>query len=557
MNAIFRVVRAGDPARYFQLEPPAPAQGHRLLRQHRLRPRRRRGRASTTASTSTGSRSTTATTASGPSASTQVLRDYWALLDFGWRYAATGSSDSHRIQYHWAGYPRTMVTVDPHAHRRRDAAPRRPARRRREHQEGARHRDERARSSSFELGRRAPRRRGRHDRRPVARPPARARGAVDRRDPRRDRRRAGSVVQTFDVPSRPTQIGPEPGTLEEAAGADGPLRPRHRGRRSGRTTAGSRSSRAASGAWTTCCRSCPCRPRVHEPGLRRAPPRRRRRRFPSRRVRCRRAAPRAAEPRPRASSSRSLPCGSDASPTGGGLARTRVNAAFGRYRLLERLGQGGMAEVFKAKSYGVEGFEKILVIKRILPELARSQDFVEMFIHEAKLAVRLSHANIVQVFDLGKAPAADAADGAERRRLLHGDGVRARARPRELPRALAPAAAGRCPSSSASTSPPRSPRASTTRTAAATSRCARSASCTATCRRRTSSVVRGRGQGHRLRHRQGARRARPGRSGGHPRAQAPGQVRLHEPRAGARRERRRAERPLLARHHPLRVRRRA
>ncbi len=78
-----------------------------------------------------------------------------------------------------------------------------------------------------------------------------------------------------------------------------------------------------------------------------------------------------------------------------------VNAEFGRYRLLERLGQGGMAEVFKAKSFGVEGFEKILVIKRILPELARSQEFTEMFIHEAKLAVRLSHANIVQVFDLG------------------------------------------------------------------------------------------------------------------------------------------------------------
>src|SRR6516225_2100940 len=66
-----------------------------------------------------------------------------------------------------------------------------------------------------------------------------------------------------------------------------------------------------------------------------------------------------------------------------------------------------MAEVYKAKSFGVEGFEKILVIKRILPELARSQDFVDMFIHEAKLAVRLSHANIVQVFDLGKAPGGD------------------------------------------------------------------------------------------------------------------------------------------------------
>jgi len=67
-----------------------------------------------------------------------------------------------------------------------------------------------------------------------------------------------------------------------------------------------------------------------------------------------------------------------------------------------------MAEVFKAKSYGVEGFEKVLVIKRILPELARSQEFVDMFIHEAKLAVRLSHANIVQVFDLGKASWGDA-----------------------------------------------------------------------------------------------------------------------------------------------------
>lgn len=81
-----------------------------------------------------------------------------------------------------------------------------------------------------------------------------------------------------------------------------------------------------------------------------------------------------------------------------------MNTTFGRYRLLERLGQGGMAEVFKAKSYGVEGFEKVVVIKRILPELAQSDEFVAMFIHEAKLAVRLSHANIVQVFDLGIAP---------------------------------------------------------------------------------------------------------------------------------------------------------
>ncbi|HLM71566.1 MAG TPA: serine/threonine-protein kinase, partial [Polyangiaceae bacterium] len=79
-----------------------------------------------------------------------------------------------------------------------------------------------------------------------------------------------------------------------------------------------------------------------------------------------------------------------------------MEQTFGRYRLLERIGEGGMAEVWKAKSYGVLGFEKVLVIKRILPELAKHRKFVDMFVHEAKLAVLLSHANIVQVFDLGK-----------------------------------------------------------------------------------------------------------------------------------------------------------
>ncbi len=76
---------------------------------------------------------------------------------------------------------------------------------------------------------------------------------------------------------------------------------------------------------------------------------------------------------------------------------------YGKYQLLDLLARGGMAEVFKAKSHGVEGFEKVLVIKRILPELSRNPQFVEMFINEAKIAVSLSHANIVQVFDLGKA----------------------------------------------------------------------------------------------------------------------------------------------------------
>ena len=81
---------------------------------------------------------------------------------------------------------------------------------------------------------------------------------------------------------------------------------------------------------------------------------------------------------------------------------SRSPVVFGKYQLLERLAQGGMAEVYKAKAYGVEGFEKILVIKRILPKFNDNPRFVELFINEAKIAVTLSHANIVQVFDLGQ-----------------------------------------------------------------------------------------------------------------------------------------------------------
>ncbi len=84
------------------------------------------------------------------------------------------------------------------------------------------------------------------------------------------------------------------------------------------------------------------------------------------------------------------------------MAQPSVPIVYGKYQLLELVGRGGMAEVFKAKARGVEGFEKIVVIKRILPELANNRRFVELFVQEAKLAVLLSHANIVQVFDLGR-----------------------------------------------------------------------------------------------------------------------------------------------------------
>jgi tRNA A-37 threonylcarbamoyl transferase component Bud32 len=79
-----------------------------------------------------------------------------------------------------------------------------------------------------------------------------------------------------------------------------------------------------------------------------------------------------------------------------------VQKSLERYDVLDRIAVGGMAEVFLAKAYGAHGFEKTLAIKRILPELARDPEFEARFIAEAKVAVRLSHANVVQVFDFGR-----------------------------------------------------------------------------------------------------------------------------------------------------------
>jgi serine/threonine protein kinase len=75
---------------------------------------------------------------------------------------------------------------------------------------------------------------------------------------------------------------------------------------------------------------------------------------------------------------------------------------FGKYLLLERINVGGMAEVFKAKAFGIEGFERTLAIKRILPNMADDEEFINMFIDEARICVQLTHANIVPVFELGR-----------------------------------------------------------------------------------------------------------------------------------------------------------
>ncbi len=75
---------------------------------------------------------------------------------------------------------------------------------------------------------------------------------------------------------------------------------------------------------------------------------------------------------------------------------------FGQYVLTEKIATGGMAEVWKARMRGVEGFQKIVAIKKILPHLSDNQDFIEMFVDEAKLAAQLNHNNIIHIYDLGK-----------------------------------------------------------------------------------------------------------------------------------------------------------
>ncbi len=76
---------------------------------------------------------------------------------------------------------------------------------------------------------------------------------------------------------------------------------------------------------------------------------------------------------------------------------------FGKYHVLSRIAQGGMAEVYKVKTIGLAGFEKVQALKRILPAVAGEPRFIRSFIDEARIAVELNHRNIVQVYDFGKA----------------------------------------------------------------------------------------------------------------------------------------------------------
>ncbi|HEU5056716.1 MAG TPA: protein kinase [Kofleriaceae bacterium] len=85
------------------------------------------------------------------------------------------------------------------------------------------------------------------------------------------------------------------------------------------------------------------------------------------------------------------------------LPHKDAGTTFGKYTLLCKLATGGMGELFVARQTGAGGFEKLVVIKRLLPHLAEDAHFVAMLLDEARIAARLSHPNVCQVYDLGEA----------------------------------------------------------------------------------------------------------------------------------------------------------
>jgi serine/threonine-protein kinase len=94
-----------------------------------------------------------------------------------------------------------------------------------------------------------------------------------------------------------------------------------------------------------------------------------------------------------------------------------------RYHIVQRIAAGGMAEVYRAESSGIEGFRKKVAIKRVLPKLSANRDFINMFLDEARLGAYLSHSRCVQVFDIGQGGGAhfivmEFVDGADLKEVL-------------------------------------------------------------------------------------------------------------------------------------------
>ncbi|TMA22734.1 MAG: serine/threonine protein kinase [Deltaproteobacteria bacterium] len=119
-----------------------------------------------------------------------------------------------------------------------------------------------------------------------------------------------------------------------------------------------------------------------------------------------------------------------------------VGSSYGKYFLLKKLAAGGMGEIFLAKQQGPAGFEKILVVKKILHHLTENKEFVELFLGEARLAARMNHRNVVQVFELGEHQgtyfiAMEYVAGKSLREVVDAAGRRKERIPPEIARAIA------------------------------------------------------------------------------------------------------------------------
>src|SRR3954470_8685786 len=123
-------------------------------------------------------------------------------------------------------------------------------------------------------------------------------------------------------------------------------------------------------------------------------------------------------------------------------AASDVGISFGKYFLMKKLAARGMGEGFLSQQQGPAGFQKILVVKKILAHLTESKEFVEAFLGEARLAAQMNHRNIVQVFELGQEDGAyfiamEYVQGKSLRDLIDASVRRKEKIPAELCRALA------------------------------------------------------------------------------------------------------------------------
>jgi serine/threonine protein kinase len=79
-----------------------------------------------------------------------------------------------------------------------------------------------------------------------------------------------------------------------------------------------------------------------------------------------------------------------------------MGVTFGKYEIIRRIATGGMAEIFLAREHQIEGFERPVVIKKVLPQFAKEKDLIQMFLQEARTAALLEHSNVVRIYGLGQ-----------------------------------------------------------------------------------------------------------------------------------------------------------